>query len=477
MSRNGIHYWSLVAILAIVGCDFGGGSDKKPAADHKPVNLIVVVVDDPQLSDSIRQRWQLEGDEDGSLDVQDVASAEFFRDDSAWDGDIVIYPSVCIGELASRGWIEPLRRKDLSDVEIGWQATFPLLRRRECTWDSEPYGLSFGSPVPVLFYRRDFFAAAELEPPTTWEEYAQVVEHFSEMPEGAGKEGDNEPSAAADDWHATIEPLSGPEAGLWLMARGIGYSAHRGTLSPLFDMTSTEPRINSPPFQRAAAEMKAVAKPSMLKFDGPTALAALLSGNCAMTLGFLEPIGEFDTEAWEEISVAPLPRVSQVYDRRRLHWSDSTATTNVPLLAFHGRIGSIAARTTNRRQSLNLLVALAGRMWGDQVAPSSHFTTGYREDHVGGGQIWAPRSVPIALANEYLRVQSEQLSVDRGSLMPRIRGGARLSFALSEAVRTMVAGEKPVDESLSVVAQQWTEILEAELPTTAQSELRASEGF
>jgi multiple sugar transport system substrate-binding protein len=478
-----LFYRSISVTLTVVVTVFLSGCEKteiveKPAPP--PVDLVVIVIDDPLLCAAIQERWELEGDERSTLTVLNVTSDDFLRDDKSWQGDVVIFAPRQIGELTQRGWIQPLSSQELDDQNLGWLDVFPLLRQSECNWNSKTYGVTFGSPVPVLFYRHDLFAAADRSPPQTWGQYAELVKHFSEAPigAGAGAGADTKTTVTVDGWHAAIEPLAGTAAADMLLARATGYVSHSGTLSALFDSRTMEPRIAEPPFLRAAEEMLQVVSVDMLFINAEQSVQALLEGRCAMAIGYLEPIDAFSSAVWERVSVTTLPGAGETYDRRLSRWQARDADVpHVPLLATRGRMGSIAKRTKNRRAAGNLLIALAGRTWGNQIAPASQQTAAYRSEHVGDASLWAPRGVPNSITDQYTRLQLDMLQYRTSVFVPRFRGGRRLDNALANELARAIRGEKTVEQALREAATQWEIILNEELPNTAVKEYRASQGL
>ena len=483
---RGIVLCLLSFCLSSSGCGGGGKPDSEQKRSVPAVDMTVIVVDDPAIAEEIRKRWELEGDEDSDLTVRDVVGSDFFDDETSWTGDVLIYPSRDMGELTSRGWIEPISNKNLDSENLAWSSVFPLLRLRECNWGSETYGVTLGSPVAVLFYRHDLFEAAEMTPPKTWEEYAALVEHFNKRPgvfsrrrEGGDATGDATESAGdVEPWSATMEPLAGNRAAHLLFARAAGYASHAGTLSVLFDANTMESRIASAPFQRAAQELRDAATTEALNTTNEQGLLAILQNRCAMSIGYLQSVEDADAESWERLSIAPLPGASECYDRRLGKWEPQADTPNsVVLLATRGRVVSIAKRTKSRVAAFRLLTRLAGIGWGDEVAPKSAHTTAYRSAHLGDTALWGPQGVPEGVVEQYLKIQRQQLAGKQSVVVPRVRGGRRLDEALADAIESIVKDEKPIDEALGEAANRWQAILDEELPTSAREEYLKSEGL
>src|SRR5262249_38783640 len=73
-----------------------------------------------------------------------------------------------------------------------WSGLLPLYREKLLRWAGETYALPLLSGAPVCFYRADLFADTshqkgyrekyhrDLGPPRTWDEFADIAEHFYE---------------------------------------------------------------------------------------------------------------------------------------------------------------------------------------------------------------------------------------------------------------------------------------------------------
>lgn len=93
--------------------------------------------------------------------------------------DISLLDSVWVAEFASRHYIHPL-----SDIDPAWDSEngktyFPGLRFAS-RYDSTPYAVPVDADVSVIWYRRDWFAAEDLDPPTTWDELVAAGRHFQQ---------------------------------------------------------------------------------------------------------------------------------------------------------------------------------------------------------------------------------------------------------------------------------------------------------
>ncbi len=90
--------------------------------------------------------------------------------------DLIAVDLPWIGEFATRGVLRPLdevmdtARLDPDDFHAaGWRAAH---------WGGRPYGVPSQTTPELMFYRRDWFAAAELEPPTSTDMVLQAAREF-----------------------------------------------------------------------------------------------------------------------------------------------------------------------------------------------------------------------------------------------------------------------------------------------------------
>lgn len=90
--------------------------------------------------------------------------------------DIIAVDLPWIGEFAERGVLLPL--DSLMDVERLDTADFHPVGWRAAHWRGRPYGVPSQTTPELLFYRRDLFAEAGLDPPRTTDEVLSAARHF-----------------------------------------------------------------------------------------------------------------------------------------------------------------------------------------------------------------------------------------------------------------------------------------------------------
>jgi hypothetical protein len=106
--------------------------------------LRVLVVNEPAVAEAInrlRGEWAERSGGQLSASVnewKDVAKAKNL------DADVVIFPSRYLGELCTRGWLQPVRTSVLEGDTFNASDVFPLVRREVMRWGDEAMALPMG---------------------------------------------------------------------------------------------------------------------------------------------------------------------------------------------------------------------------------------------------------------------------------------------------------------------------------------------
>jgi multiple sugar transport system substrate-binding protein len=391
--------------------------------------------------------------------------------------DAVIYPADELGSLAERGLIRPLPTAWLERGEFRKSDLFEPGGLAEARWGEQTYAVPFGSPVFVLFYRRDLFDRFHLAPPRTWADYQRPIEFFAEHKKDL-------PGLSA----AAVEPLAGGWAGKVLLARAAAYAKHRDYYATLFDTETMAPQIASPPFVHALEELVAAAKPDStvcLAATPADARRAFLSGQCALAISWptaAQSSSGSNSESRTPIpesflpGFAELPGSSEAYNPMTKSWQSSRPDdsseqrsanpesrvpgpdSRVPLLSISGRLGSVAKESASGEFAFQLLAWLSGNEWSGQICPASAATTLFRRVHLAQPGRWVEPQIPPAAAKEYADVVVRSFSQSQWLESPRIPGHAEYMSALDGAVRAAVEGKQSPAEALTAAADRWRAI-------------------
>ncbi len=133
----------LVGVVLLSGCPRGEPAKPQAAggALRASVALRVLVVNEPGVAEAInRLRGEWTERSGGELlatagEWKDVAAAKTL------DADVVIFPSRYMGELAIRGWLQPVRANVLEGEEFNGDDVYPILRRELMRWGGEALAL------------------------------------------------------------------------------------------------------------------------------------------------------------------------------------------------------------------------------------------------------------------------------------------------------------------------------------------------
>lgn len=91
--------------------------------------------------------------------------------------DLIAVDLPWLGEFVKKGVIRPL--PDVMDVARLEPSDFHTAGWRATHWDEVPYGVPSQTTPELMFYRKDWFAEAGLEPPHTIERVIEAARHFN----------------------------------------------------------------------------------------------------------------------------------------------------------------------------------------------------------------------------------------------------------------------------------------------------------
>lgn len=128
--------------------------------------------------------------------------------------DVAMLAYQWTGEFAAPGFIEPLddavsaRQDQVSGIISSANDLY--------TWDDQLWAIPFAAQAETLFYRTDLFEQAGFEPPTTWDEFNEIVEFFTDNPDYPGINGTSVKAAtqhSATDFANRYYGLGGAQIG------------------------------------------------------------------------------------------------------------------------------------------------------------------------------------------------------------------------------------------------------------------------
>lgn len=407
----------------------------------------VLVIDDERLADRIREQWSTRGD--GTLDVVKASREEMReRGRSLSSADVIVFPSLAIGDMVRSEFIVPFPDKTIRDENLGWTDLFDTLRHGEAEWDRRVLAIPFGSATPLLWYRRDLWKEEGTAAFETWDAFGAAMARWKERERAF-------PIACA-------EPLGRGWGGLMLLARAAAYAHHRSYLSALFHPDDMRPLIDGPPFVRALDELAAMpGAAASLECDPRTALDALASNRSLAAIGWWDARSERPSlPATADIAVVRLPGARLSFDRQRQAWDERPdGAERVSLIGFSGRLGAIGRKARSERASANLLVWLAGVEWSHEIVSASAATMPARGAPTASVARWLPPwAAEQAWVPDFTAALAETMRNPAFLAAPRVAGADAYLAALDEAVARVVRHEMASAESLGEAARQWQAI-------------------
>jgi multiple sugar transport system substrate-binding protein len=123
--------------------------------------------------------------------------------------DLIRLDIIYVPELADMNVLLPLDDY-LDTLGVGSEDFYPG-PWATVLWENHVWGLPLNTNTQVLFYRKDFFEAEGLSPPTTWEEYLDVARRLTKDLDGDGQ---------IDQWGGTVGGDWSWHFDIWLWQNG-----------------------------------------------------------------------------------------------------------------------------------------------------------------------------------------------------------------------------------------------------------------
>ena len=451
----------LACFSLLIGCSDSNTADKTDqgtSVSLQGVKLTLAVNGDESLADAIEKltgEWQAQTGSTLKVVRLNATSVEELKKAKA---DALLTASHMLGPLAEAKMVVPLDLSVLKADPLHWIETFELPRLPEAKWGENLYGISFGSPVLVCYYRPDLFEKLGIDPPKTWEEYYAAAEKLSDPK----KLGDLV-TVKADRWHAVAEPYGSEWAAITFLARAVSSAKHRDNYSVLFrsslpdlshELTEQEikqkyedafsPQIISLPMRRAMKLMVDTSRyaASPEEATDPDATRRLFwEGRVAMALTWPTATAELPESAKASpvpMAVMPLPGSREVYnidEDWKMEYRDKDQSWQVPLLGIAGRLGTVCQSSQHQAAAVRLLLWLSGNTSRPVPASRSQATTLYRQGQISQAGQWTESPILPEAASHYAEVTKTTMQSDQWVFALRIPGRNEYLDSLSKAVR------------------------------------------
>lgn len=484
MSNAGKHRRVLVIatltllLAACGGRTVGGGAEKGGEltgadANLEDTTLRFAVEVGSSLGDPIKpyvERW--EEKTGATVEFVEIPFAEIFPklmssfQAGANEYDVAIILPTWLGDMAGRGFLEPLDKHIEGKGAIDWDDVLPRCQDIN-EWEGNIYMIPLDCDVFTAYYNRELIESPKhqrafegeygypLEPPETWSEYSDIARYFSQNSSAAG----------------VMESMARKTQTFWTaLARMVPYVSQGEGWELFFDPEDMTPLINSPGHVRALEDMVGIVEygPSdVLEFDVGDIRAQFPQGAAALALdwasiGMIPP----DRSNQELIGFQQIPGSEEVYDHESGEWTQADEGTRVPFMAANGWGAAIPAASENQAAALDLISFLTSTENSVELVSmrdNEEAAVGYqpfRQSHFDNLEAWEESGWERDVAEAYLQETYDSLTADFVQPDLRIPGAFEYLDALDAGVTAALAGQSSPQEALDEVAEQWDEITE-----------------
>ena len=449
-----LHYskrFLLVTVLCLIGCTESAEStatiDESAEPETNPwadVNVIVDLTAHPKLV----ELWQPDIDE---WSARTGATAELLSEiPDGTTPTLRIMDSTQTWDLYFEGTLQTLPMAALEDEGL-WDETLDGLRRQACQIGGLPLFVPLSSPVLVCYYRADLLRAARLKPPTTWDEYAQLVRERRQWA------GDLE---IAEPWNQESRAAT-------FLARAISYARYPGNFSCFFDVATCEPLINSAGFIKALEETQALLNdhPKCKSFSIGDCSLQLRSGQAAIGLAYETPDSPQqdrpDNNSEVQLGFCAVPGRRLVYDRSISEWKKTPdETVNRPTLTGFTGIGAAVSANSTEAQ-VNAACNLLANLTSEDIVTSrlpGKLKSICRQTQTGLSEFWYQSTIPGAAAVEYGETVTHVLGQRDVVAMLPVVGRQKFVDALNAGLTAALENDVSATDALNKVAADWVKI-------------------
>ena len=437
-------------LVGLAGCTNSdeGQNENTTLTVAPPDPLKVLVIGDAEIGPKLARQWKAH--QDGELSVENQTQAEWIKADFPISDstDLVIYPTLLLGELAEAKKISKLEHAVWNSDEVDKDSWLGHYRRTLTRYGNEPYAVPLGNPHFAMFYDWAKFRSLKQQPdadlvlPETWDELETALQELDsklDLPLGEGWAG-----------HAFVSRIA-------------SNVRTRGNFSFLFDRSTMEPLIEQEPFLRALEQLKRLASKRSLKLDPSEVFQLAASGEAVAAMTWPTSEAEFKIAERDSLIVSKVPGSKKIYDFRRSTWKERLSDEELCVdgLGFGGLVASRVTGSRHEDTATSFIKWVSGKRIILKTSAQSPLTGPVRASHLGDLSGWAGEAVPLEVLEEYA---TEVRSLHDRTLVvvfPRIPGSDRYYSALDRGVRAAISGEAEPAEAMSKVAKEWNQITES----------------
>ena len=387
-------------------------------------------------------------------------------------GDLVFFPLSDVSEYDARLGLSPFPEKSLKSHSLGWTDLFLGLRDRIGSLQGQATALPVSCPVLVCYFRRDLLEAANRRPPTTWEEYRQLVQRIEEWAPGL----------------VAVEPWCEGFRSTMFLARAVPFAKHPANYSLFFDIYSGEPLIDSPGYVRALelTQQTIALMPSEVRQYSPEDCRhEILEGRAAIAIAFetapgspLPPFASWHTAsasnesagdnreperpASAQIGFCRLPGATEAFNRSTGKWERPPESTinHCTLIGFAGLCAAVPSADSESQQAAacHVLQLLARNQIETAFAGATKSLC--RDSQMTVATEWLDDELTMQERIEYVQVVADSLhNVPAVAEIPVV-GRRELRSSLTKALGRVLANQATPADGLQEVASEWKKATE-----------------
>jgi multiple sugar transport system substrate-binding protein len=373
----------------------------------------------------------------------------------------------------------------------GWGDLLPLYREQLLTWQQKAYALPLMGEGPLCCYRADWFDepqrreafrrkhGRDLEPPGTWEQFAQIAEFFRD--EGKVRAL---PPLSADDraLDRDFYTVAANYARRAISAEEPLDEANRDEgFSFAYDLDTGQPRIAGPGFRHALGLLQRLQK---CRPAGTAAAPELtfLAGRAALCWTDAPWLAFFQKEPAlrDKVGVCRIPGGEFYYHFATGRQQPVREPNRVPYLGGAGWLAAVPRGGKNPEAAFSLLVHLTGPTGGGQAVLEPRWGGGPVRDDQLRRERWDSFDLegPATLKlKEALQEELRYRSLKNPVVCLRTPNEAPHRKALDAAVRQALEKGGDPGAVLQDVARRWSELDRAQGLDAHKADYRHSLGL
>ena len=384
--------------------------------------------------------------------------------------DAAVFAPQWMGDYVSGGFIEDISNRVTKDKDLQWDDIGPFFRDFSARYLGKTYLIPLDGDFHMIYYRSDVFAANNLKPPETWDDYVADAKALN----GKDMNGDGTP-----DYGSCISKKRNAQAYWFITSIAGAYIQSQGTgQGVFFDTKDMKPLVNNDAFSKALDILRETTKfgpPNEINLDVGDTRSLFTSGRCALSIdwGDIGPLAvdPATSKVIDKVGAAILPGSKEVLNRATGKLEACSKETcpyavnginHSPYAAFGGWSGGINAHASDKVKE----AAYAFLSYMSQPAQSSvDVTIGktgfnpYRLSHFKNLDVWIKSGMSEAAAKNYLGAISDSLNSPNMMLDLRIPQNQKYQQVVEdEAVSRFLSGEIDKAAAMKAIEDGWNSL-------------------